>query len=333
MRQRELLYNAEFQHHFMERKVARGLGERSDEEKLSLQSSIDDLEGNLASTMDKKVDLVQRCRRLRNELRAWVRQREQRQQDEMHVLKSINEVELDISACEISIKSQVATKEELMVSNDMMRLELGRLRNKLTHGTEEVYNIENQHRQLEIVVTQKKNELLVQSEIKSAQIRAAEEDRHKAAVELGKRKVGIEKLQSKYDMITKTLHQDNEVGWSKNSQVFHLIVAAQKREELLQEGDELDEEIQQKEKELQAMEKSLEHIREMNSEYRLSFSKVDMKGERAKELCGLESKLVDARKTLVEQRESFYHGRLELFHISSQFDCLRHATVSLQDCQ
>lgn len=43
-RQQELLYNAEFQIQQIERKIARGLGERSDEEKQSLKKAIDELE-------------------------------------------------------------------------------------------------------------------------------------------------------------------------------------------------------------------------------------------------------------------------------------------------
>jgi coiled-coil domain-containing protein 39 len=43
-RQQELLYNAEFQIQQMERKVARGLGERSDEEKKVLTDQIAKLE-------------------------------------------------------------------------------------------------------------------------------------------------------------------------------------------------------------------------------------------------------------------------------------------------
>ena len=48
MRQQELIYNAEFQIQQMERKVARGLGERSDEEKNKLNAEIAHHEAELA---------------------------------------------------------------------------------------------------------------------------------------------------------------------------------------------------------------------------------------------------------------------------------------------
>lgn len=43
-RQQELIYSAEFQIQQMERKVARGMGERTDEEKSQLNSKIRELE-------------------------------------------------------------------------------------------------------------------------------------------------------------------------------------------------------------------------------------------------------------------------------------------------
>ena len=43
-RQQELLYTAEFQMQQMERKVARGIGERTDEEKSALTAKIRELE-------------------------------------------------------------------------------------------------------------------------------------------------------------------------------------------------------------------------------------------------------------------------------------------------
>lgn len=43
-RQQELIYSAEFQIQQMERKVARGMGERTDEEKSLLNNKISDLE-------------------------------------------------------------------------------------------------------------------------------------------------------------------------------------------------------------------------------------------------------------------------------------------------
>ena len=76
MRQQELIYNAEFQIQQMERKVARGLGERSDEEKKKLNAQISVLEAEVEGAKDKRKMLIAQCRKLNNELRGAVRKKE-----------------------------------------------------------------------------------------------------------------------------------------------------------------------------------------------------------------------------------------------------------------
>ncbi|KAG5184850.1 flagellar associated protein [Tribonema minus] len=77
LRQQELIYTAEFQIQQMERKVARGLGERSDEEKAGLQARIAELETVAAAERDARkmlgsavqLDLMKlEARRLRDAL-------------------------------------------------------------------------------------------------------------------------------------------------------------------------------------------------------------------------------------------------------------------------
>jgi hypothetical protein len=56
--QQELLYNAEFQIQQIERKVARGMGERPDEEKRQLRHQIEACEKKLEEVREKKKKLL-----------------------------------------------------------------------------------------------------------------------------------------------------------------------------------------------------------------------------------------------------------------------------------
>jgi hypothetical protein len=319
-RQQELLDNSRSQLELAEQKVARGLGERSAEETKLLQSRINDLEGELVIATNKKNEILQRSRNVASELKGWARQKEQRSQDEKVLLAAICEVELELSSLETQKKSQISNKEELMMSEDLLQLEFRRLRDRLAIGSEEVFNLESKLRQLEDSASGLKAEMLAQLEIKAAQARLAEEDRHKAAIELGKRKIVVEKLQSKYDTIIKNSKQDLNGTSSNRSQVLSLIAAAQKREELLREGDDLDKQIRLKEREFQSMKRTLEHIQAMNSEYRISLSKAEMKSVKAKELHKVEADIEFARKKLAAQRENFHVLNLEHARVSSLFD-------------
>ena len=279
MRQQELIYNAEFQIQQMERKVARGLGERSDEEKRQLLAKIADLEKVLQGRVDKRKMLTTQVRMIGNEFRASVRKKEEMEVAQKDLNDRIAEVELENSSCEQQLKALVTAKEEHMVQNDIMRLEVKRLRDALNGKADEVFNLENRRQQLKLSMEERKAEIGVHSDVRKAQLRAASEEKHKNSVELGKRKNIVGKLKSKYES---TIAKPE--GGDEHSQAYYVIMAAQRREELQRKGDELDTEIRRKEKEMKALEHTLNHLNVRNTQFRLSFHKADMNSHEADEL-------------------------------------------------
>ena len=303
-RQQELLYNAEFQLQQMERKVARGLGERSDEEKKQLQLQVDNLEVDHRRHKDKQTTLLQQNNKLQQELQKWQRKREHCEIDQRGLSEAIVDVELEITACELNLKKLVAEKEEDMVSHDLVRLEVRRLRDILRNKIEEVIQLENKRENLFNEMLVKKEEKHIQKDVQIAQLRVCEDERHKSAVELGQRRIASEKMQLKYEALVKA-HGNDRNDEEENSPVYHLISAAQQRAELQREGDLLDAEIYKREKELRAMEKTLSHLREHNTDFRSSFSKVDKKSKNYKELNILQDQVKSNEKALLEAKKEY----------------------------
>ncbi|GMH92487.1 hypothetical protein TrVE_jg6733 [Triparma verrucosa] len=298
MRQQELIYNAEFQIQQMERKVARGLGERSDEEKRQLMAKIADLEKVLATRVEKRKMLAQQCRKLNNEYRMHIRKKEEAQVAQKDLENKIAEVELENSSCEQQLKGMVQEKEESMVQHDIMRLEVKRLRDALNGKADEVFNLENRRQQLQLSMEERKQEIGVHSEVRRAQLRAGEEEKHKNSIELGKRRSVVEKLRSKYESTISKPEGGEDV-----SQAALVIMAAQKREELQREGDELDTEIRRREKEMKALEHTLNHLNVRNTQFRLSFQKADMTSQDADELGQMQEQAKMAQDTLFRKKK------------------------------
>ena len=230
-RQQELLYNAEFQLQQMERRVARGLGERSHEEKKQLQLKKNELEYEHRCHKEKQVILLQQSKKLQQELQKWQRKKEHCEIDQRQLSEAIVDVELEITACELNLKKLVAKKEEEMVSHDLVRLEVRRLRDILRIKIEEVIQLENNRENLFNEMSVKKEEKKIQTDVQVAQLRAYEDERHKSAVELGQRKIAAEKMQLKHEALMKA-HGNDENDEEENSPVYHLISAAQRRAEL-----------------------------------------------------------------------------------------------------
>ena len=298
-RQQELLYNANFQLQQMEKKVARGLGERSTEEQEKLQVKIEALGKELESEKQKKLLLVQQQRKLQAELRAWGRKYELSDSKYNETMQKIDGIGLEIFACEQSLKDMVSKKEEALVSHDVTLLDVRRLRDSLRKLLEDVHSVKNQYVESSATMKVKKEEAAKANEVKSALLRTCKDERHKAAIDLGKLKVALEKTKAKYDMVS-AVNAGKGGGEGFESPELKLILAAQRREELQQEGDKLDDTIQKKEKEIRTMKRTLTQLRERNTNFRSSFKKADI--EEQNELRSLEVQAEVAQEALFKVR-------------------------------
>ena len=318
-RQQELLYNANFRLQQMEKKLARGLGERSDEEEQKLHSQVVLLEAELESERQKKLLLVQQQRKLQPELRAWTRKYEASGSKYNETVQRVDDIGLEIFACEQSLKSMVAKKEEAMVSHDVTLLDVRRLRDSLRNLLEEVCSLKQQHIDSSSSMQEKKEEMLSINEVTMAQLRVTKDKRHKSAIDLGKLKVSLEKTKAKYDMVS-AINAGKGGGEGFESPELKLILAAQKREELQQEGDKLDDTIQKKEKEIRTMKKTLTQLRERNTNFRSSFSRADMNGVKAQQLKLLEEKAQSVEDNLFKVRKELQVLQRSIIEDKSQLD-------------
>ena len=315
VRHQGLEYNAKYQLHRIERKVARGLGERSDEEQEQLKKNIERLELEVDKYKSMQIMLTKQNRSLQQELRAWQKQK-QLQESQLDAIKhKIVEIELEISSCEHSLKSQTLEKEDLLILHDTTRVDMMRLRDRLTKNLNDVFDLKRKREILEVDISKKKNEFILICEVKTAELRSYEDDRHKNSIELAQRKIVSDKLRSKYEVLTKS---SGDAGDPNQSHIHKMIIAAQKQEELQREGDELDRQIQMKEKEMYALEKTLNHLQEQNTKYRKSFSKVDKNSSEARQLESLRNELRVSKDDHIRRRFELRDLRDEYSRLSAQ---------------
>jgi len=136
-------------------------------------------------------------------------------------------------------------------------------------ATYKVYNLENRKYQLEMSMQEREKEISVHHDVLKAELKAAEEERHKVAVDLSERLNKVKNLKIKYEsFVQKNKGSDGSEGIAEHSQAYYVIKAAQEREELQRKGDELNAKIIQSEKELKALDNTLSHLKNRNSNYR-----------------------------------------------------------------
>lgn len=315
LRQQELVYNGEFQIQQMERKVARASGERSAEETKVLASQIQVLQMELDRVRAEAAMLQTQCKKLDEEKRAHERVKRALAKQREEVAARIAECELANESCASALKVALKEKEELLVQHDLQALEVKRLKTMLNLRADEVFSLENRDFQLKKSMDERKREISVHRELQRAANRAAEDERHKVAVELAERENRVRKLQAKFETLCKMSgygSSEDDAGGENRSQAFFVIKAAQRRDELQREGDDLDDKIRVAEKEVRALQKTLAHLEAQNSDYRKSFHRADLAGDDAQRLAALEEQGKQAEDAFFKKKKELARAEMEL---------------------
>lgn len=128
MKQMELVYNQEYQLQLLERKISRAQGERSNEEKAALAEKIALLTKELDSTSQTAYLLSSQLKKVEDDVKAARRRSEASVKDKSKLEGKINELALDNESAARSLKAVVKTKEEMLITENFVRIDVKRLR-------------------------------------------------------------------------------------------------------------------------------------------------------------------------------------------------------------
>jgi len=275
-RQQELLYAVDFQSQSMQRKVAWVSGERTLEEKDELHKKIEQHEEELEQKLKLWQILTSQHKKQDSELRHARRGKVAVQTELVKTKDELEELVLQTDILQRMTGQTTKEKEEVLVHHDVMKLEVSRLRNKLTARTEQVFSLENRKQQLSLSMQEREKEVEVHLDVLKAKHRCAQDERHSTAIELAERKQKIYNLKMKYEVtVAKTKKTDD----AEHSQAYYVLQAAQAKEELQRGGDELDAKIRKAEREIRALENTLAHLLTRNQKYKDNFKIVDKSAE------------------------------------------------------
>jgi len=276
-RQQELLYAVDFQSQLMQRKVARVSGERTIEEKDEFNRKVEQLDTQLEEQKSHHAILMTQIKRQDAELKNSTRNLANVKKDCEGMKTVMEELELQNTIMNRAVATTVKDKEEALMQHDILRLEVKRLKQNLNSKSENLYSLENRKQQLHISMEEREKEIEVHTEVLRTQLRAAEEERHKAAIELAERKQKIYTLKSKYENVVSKVKKED--GEENVSQAHYMIKAAQEKEELQRRGDELDDKIRRAEKEIRSLENTLGHLVQRNQKFKENFTSANQQNQ------------------------------------------------------
>ncbi|XP_071950306.1 coiled-coil domain-containing protein 39-like [Antedon mediterranea] len=289
LKQQEIIYNQDFTIQQLERKISRLQGERSTEEMDALNAKIKELTQTLDVRNNTHQLLSAQLKRLQDDIRKVKRDLETSGKEKADLTSKIEELNLHNDSSQRVLKKVIAEKQDLMVDENILKLEIKRLRDILNSKADQVFSLEKRRLQLETAMKERRQEIGIHKDMLKAQLKASAEEKSTVSSELHERISKIEKLRKRYEILMVSMAPPE--GEEDRSQAYYVIQAAQQKEELQRKGDDLDAKIRKSEKEIKALENTLRLMNGRNEVYRKSFSKVTETSEEYEEKQQLEEQL------------------------------------------
>ncbi|XP_010174757.2 coiled-coil domain-containing protein 39 [Antrostomus carolinensis] len=286
LKQQELMYNQDFYIQQVQRRLSRLEGEVNADEKQVLEAKIAELKKTLEEKKNVYDILQAQHKKLQNDVSFIKRVMEKTQEETSGMMIKINELNLFNERSDQELKKAKAIKQEMMVEDNLLKLELNRLRDTLCNKTEKVLTLEKQKLELKKAIAERTEEIRIHKAVLDSQIRLVDQERQRLSAEFQDRLKKIDKLRCRYEILTVVMMPPE--GEEEKTHTYYVIKAAQEKEELQREGDDLDAKICKAEKEIVALENTLSVINNCNSNYRNSFKEVTETSEEYEEKLKLE---------------------------------------------
>ncbi|KFW10077.1 Coiled-coil domain-containing protein 39, partial [Eurypyga helias] len=286
LKQQELIYNQDFYIQQLQRRLSRLEGEVNADEKQVLEGKVAELKKTLEEKKNTYGILHAQHKKLQSDIHFIKRAMDKTREERSGMMIKINELKLFNERSDQELKKAKALKQDMMVKDNLLKLELHRLQDTLCNKTEKVLTLEKQKLELKKAIAERTEEIKIQKAMLDSQIRLVDQERQRISAEFQDRLNKIGKLKRRYEILTVVMMPPE--GEEDKTHNYYVIKAAQEKEALQREGDDLDAKIRKAEEETAALENTLCVLNNCNSSYRNSFKGVTETREEYEEQLKLE---------------------------------------------
>ncbi|NXT84754.1 CCD39 protein, partial [Zapornia atra] len=286
LKQQELIYNQDFYIQQLQRRLSRLEGEVDADEKQVLEAKVAELKKTLEEEKNTYDTLNVQHKKLQSDVHFLKRAMDKTGEETSSMMIKINELNLVNDRSDQELKKAKTIKQEMIVEDNLLKLELNHLKDTLCSKTEKVLTLEKQKLELKQAIAERNEEIKIHTAMLDSQIRLGDQERQRVSAEFQDRLSKIDNLRRRYEILTVAMMPPE--GEEEKTHAYYVIKAAQKKEELQREGDDLDAKTCKAEKELVALENTLCVLKQCNSNYRNSFKGVTETSEEYEEKLKLE---------------------------------------------
>ncbi|XP_074047097.1 coiled-coil domain-containing protein 39 [Macrotis lagotis] len=272
LKQQEIMYNQDFYIQQIERRMSRLQGVLNVEEKMILETKLNDLKNTFEEKKNTSDLLDNQLKKLDNDLYFLKKAIYNTGEEKNNLLSKVNELNLFTERSEKELQKAKNLKQDLLIEDNLQKLEMKRLRALLHSKADEVLSLEKRKQQLYTAMEERTEEIKIHKTMLLSQIKYVDQERQSISAEFHDRLNHIKKLKNRYELLTVVMMPPE--GEEEKTQAYYVIKAAQIKEELQREGDSLDSQIHKAEKEIYALENTLRVLKTCNSNYKQSFKKI-----------------------------------------------------------
>ncbi|NXN58352.1 CCD39 protein, partial [Rynchops niger] len=320
LKQQEFIYNQDFYIQQVQRRLSRLEGEVNADEKQVLEAKITELKKTLEEKKNVCDVLHAQHKKLQSDVHFIKRAMDKTGEETSGMMIKINELNLFNERSDQELKKAKAIKQEMMVEDNLLKLELNRLRDTLCNKTEKVLTLEKQKLELKKAIAERTEEIKIHKAMLDSQIKLVDQERQRVSAEFQDRLNKIDKLRCRYEVLNIVMMPPK--GEEEKTLTYYVIKAAQEKEALQREGDDLDAKICKAEKEIVALENTLCVLNNCNSNYRNSFKEVTETSEEYEEKMKLEEEKRAADEKYRYKRRQIKELQENVQSMEKNFDTL-----------
>lgn len=303
LNQQQLMYKQDFEIANISRRLNRLEGAVTVDETKMHKAKNDELNEILKGHTEAETLLKVQIRKLSDDMRLAKKAHERGDKERGVQSGKLEELELYNKTTTQELDRKIAEKENLMVEENLLRLEIRRLRSHLNQRADSVFSLEQRELQLKSAMDERFDEIKVHKTLLTSQLRSVNEALATVTSDLSERNTRISQLNKKHDIVMFSMK--GAEGEEEHSQAYLIVKAAQEREELQAKGDQLDAKIRRSEKEVRALENTLQLMNGRNEQYRQTVRRAGGEGDDMDEKERLEGQLRTAL-------DKYKHKRREL---------------------
>ncbi|KFP72749.1 Coiled-coil domain-containing protein 39, partial [Acanthisitta chloris] len=329
LKQQEFIYNQDFYLQQVQGRLSRLEGEVNEERQV-LEAKVAELKKTVEEKKNAYDVLHAQHKKLQNDVQVIKRTIDKTAEETSGVMMKIDELNVFNERSGQELKKAKAVKQDLMVEDNLLKLELKRLQDTLCNKAEKVLTLEKENLALKKAIAERNEEIKVHKAMLDSQIRFVDQERQHISAEFHDRLSKIDKLRRRFEIFTLTMMPPE--GEEEKTHAYYIIKAAQEKELLQQEGDDLDAKICQAEKEIIALENTLRVLNECNSNYRSSVKEVTEISEEDEEIFQLEKEKKDVEKKYRNKQREIKDLQENLQSMQQNFDVVlkKEAFVQVQ---